>query len=97
MNVEIIIQEGIEQDIAELLEKSDTMEKASAFLCHYLQKKISEGVLDLYDYTLTDKKTLGIWVYIEYTFAWNVNNTIMLIIGPNKSNNSAYNRAMGVI
>jgi hypothetical protein len=97
MNAELIIQEGIENDIANLLGKSESEWKADTLIADYFQKKIHEGVVDTYHYTLTDRKALGFWVYIEYTFAWNIAHTRTAYIGPDDTVKNAYDRAMGII
>lgn len=97
MNPEITIQEGIENDIGNLLGKSASVETASAFMAAYFQMKMHQGVVDLYDYTITDRKDLGFWARIEYSFAWNIGETKTANIGPNDTIKEAYKRAMAIV
>lgn len=97
MNVELQIQEGIYNALAELLAKADTGDKASAFLSHYFQKKVSEGVIDAsYDYTIICHPD-GWHADVSFSFAWNLNNTCSMLIIPKHSPVTAFDRAMGVI
>lgn len=97
MNVEIALQEGIYNEISILLSKSNTVEKASSFVAHFFQKKVHEGVIDMYDYTIVDASPNGFHATIEYSFAWNISNTCSALVYPKHSPAAAFDRAMGVV
>lgn len=97
MNPEFEIQEGIYDDISILLSKSDTIEKASTFMVHYFQKKMSEGIVDMYDYTINNLGTNGFSATVEYSFAWNIANICSALVYPKRSPIAAFDHAMRII
>lgn len=97
MNLEIEIQEGIYDDLSVLLSKSSTAEKASAFIAHFFQKKVSEGVVDMYDYTINDLGANGFSANVEYCFAWNITNTCSALVYPKRGPITAFDHAMSII
>jgi hypothetical protein len=97
MNPELAIQDGIYNEISILLSKADSVEKASALVAHYLQKKIGEGVIDMYDYTINDHGVDGYTASIEYSFVWNIANTCSMLVVPKVSPLKAFDHAMSII
>lgn len=97
MNPELEIQEGIYNEISELLSRADTVDKASAYIATYLQSKIGLGVIDTYDYTIIDLSANGFQANIEFSFTWNVAQTCNMLVYPNRSPAKAFDQAMSII
>jgi len=97
MNPEIEIQEGIYDDLSQLLSKANTIEQASAYFAPYFQGKIGTGIMDMYDYAIKDMGPDGLQAIVEFTFAWNIANTCNMLVIPKVSLAKKFDRAMGVI
>ena len=97
MNVEISLQDGIYDDISVLLTRAVSVEKAGAYLANYLQRKMSEGIVDLYDYTITDMGIDGLKADVTFSFQWNAAHICSMLVYPKRSLAAAFDHAMGVI
>lgn len=97
MNVEIALQEGIYDNISELLSRATSIEKASGYIAAYLHMKLCEGVIDTFDYSIKDMGIDGIQAIVEFSFAWNVGNMCNMLVFPKRSPAKAFDHAMGVI
>ncbi len=96
MNVELQLQEAIYEEISVLLTKADSKEKASAFIAHFLQKRVGEGVIDSYDYTILDTPT-GYQANVEFCFCWNIGQTCGMLVYPKRNPTKAFDAAMGIV
>lgn len=97
MNVELQLQEGIYEEISVLLSKANSEEKASAFIAHFLQKKVGEGIIDSYDYTIINMGSNGFQANVEFCFQWNIGQTCGMLVYPKRSAATAFDAAMSVI
>lgn len=97
MNPEIVLQDGIYDDISVLLSRANTVDKASAYLSTYLQRKMGEGIIDLYDYTIIDMGANGLQANVEFSFQWNIAQVCGMLVYPKRSLAKAFDHAMGVI
>lgn len=97
MNPELEIQDGIYEDLAELLEKADSLGKAGAFFVHYFQGKMNAGIIDMFDYQIVGNEKDGFTATVEFSFQWNVNNTCSMIVIPRDNPAKAYDRAMSIV
>lgn len=97
VNVEQQLQESIYDKISILLSKSDSTEKASAFIAGFLQQKVGEGVIDSYDYTILDLGVNGFQASIEFSFQWNLNITHGMLVYPKRTPANAFDQAMSII
>lgn len=97
MNPEQDIQDGIYDDISVLLTKADCLEKASAYIAHYLQAKLGEGIIADYDYAIVEHSDLGLTANVEFHFSWNLNNCVGLLVIPKDNAAAAYDRAMAIV
>lgn len=97
VNAELQLQEGIYDDISMLLSKADSEEKASGYIAHYLQKKVGEGIIDTFDYTILNMRSNGFQANVEFCFQWNIGQTCGMLVYPKRTPAKAFDHAMSVI